>query len=74
MKLGWMRLDSSGKESRTLFFVAASWLVVWLKFLLAGVTLPIIGQVPPMSATEFGSAVAFILAVWLGREWVKKEN
>jgi hypothetical protein len=74
MKMSWMRLDSSGKESRTLFFVAASWLVVWIKFIVAGLTLPVIGTVPPMTAAEFGSAVAFILAIWLGREFIKKEN
>lgn len=74
MKMTWMRIDSSGRESRTLFFVTASWLVVWVKFLLAGVDLPFVGKVPPMTATEFGSAVAFILAIWLGREYVKKEN
>lgn len=74
MKVSWMRIDSSGRESRTLFFVTASWLVVWIKFLAAGLTLPIFGKVPPMTATEFGSAVAFILAIWLGREFIKKEN
>lgn len=72
MKMTWMRIDSSGRESRTLFFVSASWLVVWIKFLAAGLTLPIVGVVPPMTATEFGGAVAFILAIWLGREKIKE--
>lgn len=74
MKFNWMRIDSSGRESRTLFFVTASWLVVWVKFLSAGLTLPVVGTVPPMTATEFGSSVAFILAIWLGREFIKKEQ
>ena len=73
MKVSWMRIDSSGRESRTLFFVAASWLVVWVKFLAAGLTLPVVGTVPPMTATEFGTSVAFILAIWLGREYIKKD-
>lgn len=72
MKMTWMRIDSSGRESRTLFFVSASWLVVWIKFLVAGLKLPIVGVVPHMTATEFGMSVAAILAIWIGREWVKK--
>jgi hypothetical protein len=72
MKFSWMRMDSTGRESRTLFFVAASWLAVWVKYLAAGLTLPLVGTVPPMTATEFGMAVAAILGIWLGREWIKK--
>jgi len=64
--------DSRGRESTTLAFVSASWLALWLKFVLAGVTLPLFGLVPPMSATEFGLAVAGVLAIWLGREWTDK--
>lgn len=69
----WMRVDSSGEQSRTLFFVTVSWAAVVFKFILAGATLPVFGTMPLMSATEFGVAVAAILAIWLGREWVKKE-
>jgi len=65
--------DSRGKESITLTFVALSWSAVWLKFVLAGATLPIFGLVPLMSATEFGLATAGILAIWLGREWADKK-
>lgn len=68
----WFRLDSQGRESRTFVIVSLSWLGVWVKFIGAGLTLPVIGAVPPMSATEFGTAVAAIMAVWVGREWVKK--
>lgn len=74
MRMSWMRIDTSGRESRTLFFVALSWLAVWIKYLAAGLTLPIVGTVPPMTATEFGMAVAAILAVWLSREYIKKEK
>lgn len=72
MNLSFMRIDSSGKESRTLFFVTVSWVAILIKFILAGMTLPVFGVVPLMTATEFGSSVAFVLAIWLGREWIKK--
>lgn len=65
--------DSRGKESITLMFVALSWSAVWIKFVLAGATLPVFGQIPMMSATEFGLATAGILAIWLGREWADKK-
>lgn len=65
--------DSRGRESTTLMFVALSWLAIWLKFVLAGATLPLFGLVPPMSATEFGLATAGVLAIWLGREWQDKK-
>jgi hypothetical protein len=66
--------DSRGRQSITLVFVGASWLAVWLKFVLAGATLPVFGLVPPMSAGEFGAATALILAIWLGREWTDKKT
>jgi hypothetical protein len=70
----WSMKDSRGRESITLTFVAASWLVVWVKYLLAGLVLPVLGAVPPMTATEFGLAVAGVLAIWLGREWTEKKG
>ncbi len=65
--------DSRGRESITLMFVFLSWWAVWIKFVLAGATLPLFGLVPPMSATEFGLATAGILAIWLSREWADKK-
>lgn len=65
--------DSRGRESTTLMFVTLSWLAVWIKFIFAGATLPVFGLVPLMSATEFGMAMAGILAIWLGREWAEKK-
>lgn len=67
-----MRLkDSRGRESKTLMFVTASWGAVLLKYLVAD--LAILGvTVPPMSTGEFGAAVALILGIWLGREWIDK--
>ena len=64
--------DGRGKKSKTLFFVSISWLVLTLKFLFAGVTLMTLGQIPPMTASEFGMAVAMILGLWLGREYTDK--
>lgn len=64
--------DSRGKQSTTLFFVFVSWLVLVMKFAIAGMTFPVVGQMAPMSAGEFGMAVAGVLAIWLGREWTEK--
>lgn len=63
-----MVTDRNGKKSRTLFFVTISWAVLVFKFAIAGLGY---GEItaPEMSASEFGMAVAGILAIWLGREW-----
>lgn len=68
----WLSIDARGQQSRTLFFVAASWLAVLVKFIVAGVSMGPLGTMSPMTALEFGGAVAFILAIWLGREWTEK--
>lgn len=65
--------DSRGKQSATLFFVAVSWAVVTVKFLIAGAKLGALGVMAPMGGGEYGSAVALILAAWLGREWQARE-
>lgn len=65
--------DVRGKPSRTLPFVAGSWLAVTLKFIVAGVTLGPLGEMPAMDASTYGSAVALILAIWVGREWKQKD-
>lgn len=61
-----------GKQSTTLLFVSLSWLAIFVKFIVAGVSLGPLGIMPQMSATEFGTSVALILAIWLGREWTEK--
>lgn len=66
--------DSRGRESITLSLVVPAWFALLVKFLAAGLTLPVIGIVPPMSATEFGLAMAGVLAIWLGREWTEKKG
>ena len=67
--------DARGRESVTLMFVSLSWLATWLKFIFAGATLPILDwTLPPMTATEFGLAIAGILSIWLAREWKEKKE
>lgn len=70
----WLSMDSRGKQSRTLFFVAVSWAAVLIKFVIAGAHLGPLGTMPTMGAGEFGAAVMAILAIWLGREWTDKAN
>ena len=64
--------DARGRESITLTFVAVSFAILQIKFLLAGITISPELTIPPMSAEAFGLSTAGILAVWLGREWVDK--
>jgi hypothetical protein len=64
--------DSRGRESKTLTMVTVSWFTLLVKFAGAGLTLPVVGEFPVMSANEFGLATAAILAIWLGREWKEK--
>lgn len=68
----WFNFDARGNQSKTLMFVTVSWLVVVVKFTVAGINLGPLGVMPAMSAGEFGAAVALILAIWLGREWREK--
>lgn len=66
--------DSRDRESQTLTFVAVTWAALVCKFLVAGMNLGPLGAMPAMGASEFGAAVALVLAIWLGREWIKKEK
>lgn len=63
--------DSRGRESHTLLFVALAALVLIYKFAVAGLTIWGL-TFPTMSATEFGTAFAAVLFIWLGREWTDK--
>lgn len=66
--------DSAGRESRTLAFVGLSWLLMSLRFALGGLGASLgdfrweIGATPMV---DYGAAVAAVLAVWVGREWVR---
>lgn len=64
--------DSRGNKSITLTFVSASLVVVLLKFALAGLTLPVVGEVPDMSGLEFAAAAGAVLGIWWGREKTEK--
>jgi dolichol kinase len=67
--------DSQGRESRTLFFVAITILFLWTalglvlwKFIVAPI------EVVPFAtaiATLCG-ALASVIGIWLGREWIRK--
>lgn len=66
--------DSSLRESKTLLFVTIAFLAITIKFMLAGVDLSVYGFGKPsdISLGEYASSFAMVLAVWLGREWVKR--
>lgn len=57
--------DSSDRESVTLVFVAIAFLVISIKFIYDSYA----GN--PASLLEYAGAFGAILAVWLGREWIK---
>lgn len=66
--------DNSQRESRTLVFVTVAFLVITAKFMLSGVDLSAYGLGKPseISLGEYAGSFAAVLAVWLGREWVKR--
>ena len=61
--------DTNGKQSKTLLFVTAGFIVVMVKYIFSGLTLPWLGEVPIMSTSEFAIGFAAVMAVWQGREW-----
>lgn len=65
-------LDSRGGKSKTLFFVGVAFAAIVVKFLLAGLKLPFLGTLPPMSVGEFGGAIFGTLLPWVAREWKEK--
>jgi hypothetical protein len=69
--------DAKGRESRTLWFVTVSWLVMTARFIAGGVELaigPVHWQIAPSLVLDYGGAVAAIIAVWVGREWVTRRE
>lgn len=64
--------DSRGRESKTLRFISISWLIVTIRFALAGFSIPYLGDLPEVSPAEYGAAVALLLTIWLSREWTEK--
>jgi hypothetical protein len=70
-------LDSKGRESRTLFFVGLTWFLMAGRFLLGGLEVSyyfVKFSVQSTSLTDFGVAVAALLAVWVGREWSNRQS
>lgn len=55
--------DSRGRESITLSLVIASWLSTTGMFMWKG---------GADDMLNYGTAVAALLAIWLGREWAEK--
>ena len=57
--------DSRGRESMTLSLVSVSWLALTVMFMWKGTAADML---------NYGTAVAAVLAVWLGREWTEKKG
>ena len=64
--------DTRGKESITLTLVVSAVAILFVKYLVAGVSLGPLGVQSPMTGIEFGTAFALCLAPWLQREWTEK--
>ncbi len=66
-KLSFALKDTRGKESTTLTFVVVAFIVVIVKYILAGFT--IMGStIPDMTGIEFAAAFGAVLSVWQYRE------
>ncbi len=68
--------DAKGRESRTLFFVSAAFTFMSVRFALGGLGASL-GyfkfEIGPTPMLDYGAAVAAVLAVWLGREFVQNQ-
>lgn len=65
--------DAKGRESRTLAFVGITWLIMTVRFVLGGLGADFGGfkiEIMQTHMIDYGAAVAAVLAVWLGREWI----
>jgi len=72
--MNWMIKDSRGNPSSVLTFTAIGVISVIGKFIAAGLTLPLIGQVPQMSGGEFAAAFAAVVGVWVAHENNKRKQ
>lgn len=69
--------DSKGRESRTLWFVTITWLIMTVRFVAGGLEFtvgPVHWAVAPALVLDYGGAVAAIITVWVGREWVSRNS
>lgn len=65
--------DSKGRESRTLWFVTVTWLIMTIRFIAGGIEFaigPFHWSVQPSLVLDYGGAVTAILLAWVGRDWV----
>jgi hypothetical protein len=54
-----------------------TWLILVVRFAVGGISFEwgsIHVQIPSAPMLDFGGAVAAVLAIWVGREWVRKEK
>jgi len=69
-----MAFTKAFRESTTLKLILPAWAILIIKFGLSGVDFKF-GELAitfvPMGAVAFGTALAAILSIWLGREWRK---
>jgi len=72
--MNWMIKDSRGNPSSVLSMTVVGVISVIGKFLAAGLTLPLVGTVPPMSAGEFSAAFGVVVGVWVAHENNKRKQ
>ena len=71
--MNWRIKDSRGNPSSVLTMTVSGAVVTIGKFLAAGLTLPLIGHVPDMSAGEFAAAFGVIIGVYVAHENNKRK-
>lgn len=65
--------DSRGQPSWTLTMVVPGFFALTTKFLVGGLTFPVVGLIPLMSGLDYAAAAAAILGVWVTREYNDKK-
>lgn len=69
--------DARGRESRTLFFVSVAFAFLSIRFVLGGLQASLGDfrfEVVSTPMLDYGAAVAAVLAVWLGREFIDRKS
>lgn len=72
----WPR-DTRGRESRTLWFVAVAFTLVSIRFVLGGLDLTWGAMRYTLASSgllDYGASVTAILMIWLGREWIVRQE
>lgn len=64
--------DARGHPSWTASLIVPAFLGCLAKFMVAGLSFPIVGAVPSMSGTEFAATAVALLGVWVAREVTDK--